>query len=83
MSTAFEDSDALLESFLSAEGEAALGGEQAAHLWASGREVGEWTVTGFLARGGSAETYCAKHRRLGTRGAGEGGGEEEGNAVCA
>ena len=66
MSTGFEDSDVLLEAFLTEEGEEALGGEGAAHLWEAGREIGEWVVTGFLARGGSAETYCAKHRRLGT-----------------
>ncbi|MBR6022051.1 MAG: serine/threonine protein kinase, partial [Kiritimatiellae bacterium] len=65
MSTAFEDSDALLEGYLASEGEAALDEPEAPHLWAPGREVGEWTVTAFLARGGSAEVYCARHRRLG------------------
>lgn len=66
MSTGFEDGDGALEAFLAAEGAAALGKAEPAHLWSEGREVGEWVVTGFLARGGSAETYCAKHRRLGT-----------------
>jgi serine/threonine protein kinase len=36
------------------------------NLWREGREVGEWTVAGFVGRGGSAEVYCARHRRLGT-----------------
>lgn len=45
-----------------AAGEAAGDGER---LWREGREVGEWTVAGFVGRGGSAEVYCARHRRLG------------------
>lgn len=40
--------------------------EGATHLWREGREVGEWTVAGYVGRGGSAEVYCARHRRLGT-----------------
>lgn len=40
--------------------------EGASHLWREGREVGEWTVAGYVGRGGSAEVYCARHRRLGT-----------------
>ncbi|MBQ7251813.1 MAG: serine/threonine protein kinase [Kiritimatiellae bacterium] len=35
-------------------------------LWREGRKVGEWIVAGFVGRGGSAEVYCARHRRLGT-----------------
>jgi serine/threonine protein kinase len=46
-----------------------LGEGEPTRVWEDGREVGEWTVTGFLGRGGSAEVYCAKHRRLGTRAA--------------
>lgn len=40
--------------------------EGATHLWREGREIGEWTVAGYVGRGGSAEVYCARHRRLGT-----------------
>lgn len=69
MSTGFDDGDALLDAYLAESGEADLGGGQAPRLWEDGREVGDWTVTGFLARGGNAEVYCAKHRRLGTRAA--------------
>lgn len=69
MPTGFEDNDELLEAYLAESGEADLGEAPVSRLWADGREVGEWTVTGFLARGGSAEVYCVKHRRLGTRAA--------------
>jgi serine/threonine protein kinase len=71
MSTGFDDGDELLAAYLAESGEADLGGgeEAAGRVWEVGREVGEWTVTGFLARGGHAEVYCAKHRRLGTRAA--------------
>ena len=69
MSTGFDDGDALLEAYLAESGEADLGEKTPPRLWADGREVGDWTVTGFLARGGNAEVYCAKHRRLGTRAA--------------
>lgn len=69
MSTGFDDSDELLAAYLAESGEADLGEEASPRLWEDGREVGEWIVTGFLARGGSAEVYCAKHRRLGTRAA--------------
>jgi hypothetical protein len=65
----FDDSDELLEAYLAESGEAALGEGEPTRVWEDGREVGEWTVTGFLGRGGSAEVYCAKHRRLGTRAA--------------
>lgn len=56
-----------LEGWLSRAG-AAAAGEAAGEgrLWREGREVGEWTVAGFVGRGGSAEVYCARHRRLGT-----------------
>jgi len=47
---------------------AAAAGEEPRRLWREGREVGEWTVAGFVGRGGSAEVYCARHRRLGTEG---------------
>ena len=40
--------------------------EETGQVWQEGREVGEWTVAGFVGRGGSAEVYCARHRRLGT-----------------
>ena len=66
MAKAFEEGDASLERYLAREGAAARGGPEAPHLWEAGREVGEWTVAAFLARGGNAETYCARHRRLGT-----------------
>ena len=69
MSTGFDDGDALLEAYLAESGEADLGEAPPPRLWDDGREVGDWTVTGFLARGGNAEVYCAKHRRLGTRAA--------------
>lgn len=55
-----------LEEWLARAGAAAAEGEGAARLWREGREVGEWTVAGFVGRGGSAEVYCARHRRLGT-----------------
>lgn len=67
MSTGFEDSDELLEGYLARAGRAAAGSAAGGgRLWREGREVGEWTVAGFLGRGGSAEVYCARHRRLGT-----------------
>ena len=67
MSTGFEDSDELLEGYLAQAGRAAAGSAAGGgRLWREGREVGEWTVAGFLGRGGSAEVYCARHRRLGT-----------------
>jgi serine/threonine protein kinase len=69
MSTGFDDSDELLAAYLAESGETDLGDEAPPRMWGDGREIGEWTVTGFLARGGSAEVYCAKHRRLGTRAA--------------
>ena len=69
MSTGFDDGDALLEAYLAESGEADLAEETPPRLWEDGRTVGDWTVTGFLARGGNAEVYCAKHRRLGTRAA--------------
>jgi hypothetical protein len=60
------DGDGELERLLAERGADAPGGTDPPHLWEPGREVGGWTVTAFLARGGSAETYCARHRRLGT-----------------
>lgn len=69
MPTGFDDSDELLEAYLAESGEADLAEQTPPRLWDDGREVGEWIVTGFLARGGNAEVYCAKHRRLGTRAA--------------
>ena len=67
MSTGFEDSDELLEGYLARTGSAAAGeASDRGRLWREGREVGEWTVAGFVGRGGSAEVYCARHRRLGT-----------------
>lgn len=67
MSTGFEDSDELLEGYLARAGREAAGSAAGGgRLWREGREVGEWTVAGFLGRGGSAEVYCARHRRLGT-----------------
>lgn len=69
MSTGFDDSDELLAAYLAESGEEDLGGEAPPRLWEDGRKVGEWTVTGFLARGGGSEVYCAKHRRLDTRAA--------------
>jgi serine/threonine protein kinase len=69
MSTGFDDGDTLLEAYLAQSGEADLGETHPPRRWEDGREVGDWTVTGFLARGGNAEVYCAKHRRLGTRAA--------------
>ena len=53
----------MLDGYLARAGQAAAGGGR---LWREGREVGEWTVAGFVGRGGSAEVYCARHRRLGT-----------------
>jgi serine/threonine protein kinase len=57
--------DGRVEAFLARAG-AAGAGDEAAPLWREGREAGEWTVAGFVGRGGSAEVYCARHRRLGT-----------------
>ncbi|MBR6021790.1 MAG: protein kinase [Kiritimatiellae bacterium] len=67
MSTGFEDSDELLEGYLARTGGVAAGeASDRDRLWREGREVGEWTVAGFVGHGGSAEVYCARHRRLGT-----------------
>ena len=33
--------------------------------FAAGRVVGDWRLTAFLARGGTAEVYCAEHVVLG------------------
>ena len=41
-------------------------GAAADRLLEEGSEAGEWQVLGFLARGGSSEVYCARHRLLGT-----------------
>ncbi len=61
-----ENSGGGLEGYLARAGAAAAGGSSGGRLWREGREVGEWTVAGFVGRGGSAEAYCARHRRLGT-----------------
>lgn len=34
--------------------------------FAVGQSFGPWVITGFLARGGHAEVYCARHAHLGT-----------------
>ncbi len=57
MSTGFDDRDDLLEAYLAKSGASDLGEDTPARLWEDGRQVGEWAVTGFLARGGSAEVY--------------------------
>ena len=41
-----------------------LGGERGA--FAAGTVFGDWRVTAFIARGGTAEVYCAEHAVLGT-----------------
>ena len=64
MSTGDDRGDRL-EAFLARVG-ASAADEEMEPLWKEGREVGEWTVAGFVGRGGSAEVYCARHRRLGT-----------------
>lgn len=59
---------ALFERFrtgLTREGVLELAGAAGRRLLPEGTEVGEWTVGGFLGRGGSAEVYCARHRFLG------------------
>lgn len=64
-----EEAGAPLESWLSASQDAArMSGRLAAPQGTlpSGTVVGEWELTGFLGRGGSAEVYCARHLRLGT-----------------
>lgn len=37
--------------------------------FAPGRKFGEWEISAFIARGGTAEVYCAKHTLLGTKAA--------------
>ncbi len=64
-----DDIGALLERFRTTLGEAerrGYAGAAAERLFAEGSAAGDWTVLGFLARGGSSETYCARHRTLGT-----------------
>lgn len=64
-----DDIGALLERFRTSLGEAerrGYAGAAAERLFAEGSAAGDWTVLGFLARGGSSETYCARHRTLGT-----------------
>lgn len=60
MPETFEVSDALLEKFLAQHVEVDL-----KPLFAEGTIVGEWTLTGFLGRGGSAEVYCARQQSNG------------------
>lgn len=49
---------------LAPEEKRAIGRNPAARLLAEGDAVGDWTVGGFVGRGGSAEVYCARHRTL-------------------
>ena len=63
------DADAMLERFragLSASERLAFAGAAGRRMIPEGTRMGAWTVGGFLGRGGSAEVYCARHRRLGT-----------------
>ena len=60
MPETFEVSDALLEKFLAQHVEV-----DPKPLFAEGTIVGEWTLTGFLGRGGSAEVYCARQQSNG------------------
>ena len=46
-----------LEAYLATRANAAAG--DAPPILADGTHVGEWTVTGFIGRGGSSEVYCA------------------------
>jgi formylglycine-generating enzyme required for sulfatase activity len=59
------DEDGFLARFLAEKGRE-LAAAEPSHLWKPGRQVGEWRITAFLARGGSSEAYCARHIRLGT-----------------
>jgi serine/threonine protein kinase len=64
-----DDIGALLERFRTSLGEEkrrGYAGAAADRLFAEGSAAGDWTVLGFLARGGSSEVYCARHRTLGT-----------------
>lgn len=64
-----DDVGAVLERFRTSLGEEArrgFAGAAAERLFAEGSSAGDWTVLGFLARGGSSEVYCARHRTLGT-----------------
>lgn len=64
-----EEADIPLVAWLSASQDAArMSGRLAAPqgILPAGTVVGEWELTGFLGRGGSAEVYCARHLRLGT-----------------
>jgi serine/threonine protein kinase len=49
---------------LAPEEKRAIGRGPAVRLLAEGDVVGDWTVGGFVGRGGSAEVYCAHHRTL-------------------
>ena len=60
MPETFEVSDALLEKFLAQHVEV-----DPKPLFAEGTIAGEWTLTGFLGRGGSAEVYCARQQSNG------------------
>ena len=53
--------DAEIESRLAA---CPLGGERGA--FAEGTVFGDWRITAFVAKGGTAEVYCAEHVTLGT-----------------
>ena len=63
MPETFEVSDALLEKFLAQHVEV-----DPKPLFAEGTIAGEWTLTGFLGRGGSAEVYCAAAEQRSGRG---------------
>ena len=52
-----EDMEMELEAYLATHANAAAG--DAPPILAEGTHVGEWTVTGFIGRGGSSEVYCA------------------------
>ena len=52
-----EDMEMELEAYLATHANAAAG--DAPPILAEGTHVGEWTVAGFIGRGGSSEVYCA------------------------
>ena len=56
-----EDMDRELEQYLATRAGAAAG--DAPPVLADGTRAGEWTVTGFIGRGGSSEVYCASGPR--------------------
>ena len=60
--TSEEDAGALLER---CRAELAAETPKVGRMFREGMEAGEWTVMGFMARGGSSEVYCARRRRDG------------------